>query len=46
MAKKHTISPKPLTYDLLEQLIKGGYTLEISDESQGLINHCRQYLDR
>lgn len=46
MAKVHSISPKPLTYELLDELVKGGYTLEISGEAQGLINHCREYLDK
>ncbi len=46
MTKVHSISPKPLTYELLNELVKGGYTLEISDEAKGLINHCREYLDK
>jgi histidine ammonia-lyase len=46
MSKTHSISPKPLTYDLLDELVKGGYTLEISAEAQVLINHCREYLDK
>jgi len=46
MAKVHSISPKPLTYELLNELVKGGYTLEISGEAQRLINHCREYLDK
>lgn len=46
MSKIHSISPKPLTYDLLDELVKGGYTLEISVEAQALINHCREYLDK
>ena len=46
MTKVHSISPKSLTYELLNELVKGGYTLEISDEAKGLINHCREYLDK
>lgn len=46
MAKVHSISPNPLTYELLNELVKGGYTLEISGEAQRLINHCREYLDK
>ena len=46
MTKVHSISPRPLTYELLNELVKGGYTLEISDEAKGLINHCREYLDK
>jgi histidine ammonia-lyase len=45
MAKTHYISPKPLTYEVLDDLLKGGHKLEISEESQSLINHCREYLD-
>lgn len=46
MTKIHSISPKALTYEILEELQKGGYKLEISAEAQQLINHCREYLDR
>ncbi len=46
MAKIHSISPKPLTYEVLDDLVRGGHKLEISEESQGLINHCREYLDK
>ncbi len=46
MTKIHSISPKALTYEILEELQKGGYKLEISAESQQLINHCREYLDQ
>jgi histidine ammonia-lyase len=46
MTKIHSISPKALTYEILDELQKGGYELEISAESQQLINHCREYLDQ
>lgn len=46
MSKVHSISPKPLTYELLDDMLKGGYTIEISNEAVKLINHCREYLDK
>lgn len=46
MTKVHSISPKPLTWDLLQGLADGIYTLEISKEAAQLINHCRAYLDK
>ncbi len=45
MSKIHYISPKPLTYDLLEELVYGKYKIELSDEAVGLIKKCRDYLD-
>ncbi len=46
MTKTHTISPKPLTWALMSDLIDGGYTLSLSDESRSLIQKCRDYLDK
>ncbi|HZJ74599.1 MAG TPA: histidine ammonia-lyase [Perlabentimonas sp.] len=46
MTKIHSISSKPLTYDLLGELKEGGHKLEVSSESKSLINHCREYLDK
>lgn len=46
MTKTHTISPKPLTWALMSDLIDGGYTLSLSDESRNLIQKCRDYLDQ
>ena len=46
MTKTHTISPKPLTWALMSDLIDGGYTLSLSDESRSLIQKCRNYLDQ
>ena len=46
MTKTHTISPKPLTWALMSDLIDGGYTLSLSDESRSLIQKCRDYLDQ
>ena len=45
MSKIHYISPKPLTYDVLEELVYGKYKIELSDEAVGLIKKCRDYLD-
>jgi histidine ammonia-lyase len=45
MTKIHSISPKPLTYNLLEVLVSGNLKLEISSQAADLINHCREYLD-
>ncbi|MDY0202059.1 MAG: histidine ammonia-lyase [Bacteroidales bacterium] len=46
MTKIHSISSKPLTYGLLDELKEAGHKLEISSESKSLINHCREYLDK
>jgi len=46
MAKVHTISPKPLSWDVIENLIDEPHTLELSEESRQLIAKCRDYLDR
>jgi len=45
MSKKHSISPKPLTYELMEDLVNSNYKLELSDEAVGLITKCREFLD-
>jgi histidine ammonia-lyase len=46
MAKIHFISPIPLNYNILDELVLGNFRLELSDDAKGLINHCRNYLDR
>ncbi len=46
MEKIHTISPKPLTWDIIENLIEEPHKLELSAESRELIAKCRSYLDR
>ncbi|MBQ9471473.1 MAG: histidine ammonia-lyase [Bacteroidales bacterium] len=46
MTKTHQISPSPLTWELMADLIDGGYTLSLSDESRSLIQKCRDYLDK
>jgi histidine ammonia-lyase len=45
MSKVFYISPEPLSIDVIEEIINGGYHLDISEESAGLINRCRKYLD-
>lgn len=45
MSKVFKISPAPLTIDKIEEIITGGYILELSEESVSLINKCRYYLD-
>lgn len=45
MSKVHYISPKPLTFELLEDLISNHHKLELSEESIKLITKCREYLD-
>lgn len=46
MEKVHTISPKPLTWDIIESLIEEPHKLELSVKSRELIAKCRTYLDR
>jgi histidine ammonia-lyase len=46
MTKSHLISPKHLTYSLLEEIIGGDYKIELSSEAKDLIVKCREYLDK
>ncbi len=46
MTKIHSISPQPLTYQLLQELVDGNIKLELSQEAKDLIIHCREYLDK
>jgi histidine ammonia-lyase len=46
MTKSHLISPKHLTYSLLEEIIGGEYKIELSSEAKDLIVKCREYLDK
>ncbi|MFP4557474.1 MAG: histidine ammonia-lyase [Bacteroidales bacterium] len=46
MTKTHLISPQPLTYQLLQELVDNSIKLEISQEARDLIIHCREYLDK
>lgn len=45
MNKVHSISPKPLTFELIEEIVENNYSLELSKESEKLISDCRKYLD-
>ncbi|HSA04519.1 MAG TPA: histidine ammonia-lyase [Tenuifilaceae bacterium] len=45
MIKTHQISPKPLTWELMDELINSQFKLELSKESVELISKCRNYLD-
>jgi histidine ammonia-lyase len=46
MQNIHYISPEPLTYEKLEAILEEGYTLALSDESKGLIQKCKAWLDQ
>ncbi len=46
MVKIHTISPKSLSWEVVENLVNEPYKLELSTESRQLIIKCRDYLDR
>lgn len=45
MTNIHQISPKRLTFAVLEDILKGSYKLELSEESVKLIQDCKDYLD-
>lgn len=45
MANQYTISPNPLTYDVLERASEGELHLSLSEEAVALIQKCRDYLD-
>ena len=45
MNKIHYISPEKLTWEKLDEVIKGDYNLALSEESEKLIQKCRTYLD-
>lgn len=45
-SKIHQISPKQLTWEVVENLIKNNPKLELSKESISLIQKCRDYLDQ
>ncbi|HSH52188.1 MAG TPA: histidine ammonia-lyase, partial [Bacteroidales bacterium] len=46
MAKIHYISNEQLTFDTINNIIKEGHKLALSDESKNQIKKCRDYLDR
>lgn len=41
----HYISPTPLTFEVIDNILKGHYKLALSEESKLLINQCKAYLD-
>lgn len=41
----HYISPSPLTFETIENILNKGYKLALSEESKQLINDCKAYLD-
>lgn len=46
MNKTHSISPKPLTYSILEEVASGNVKVDLSADAITLISHCRNYLDK
>jgi len=45
MENKHLISPKPLTFDRIEELLDTNARVELSSESIELITNCKTFLD-
>lgn len=45
MEKIHHISNDQLTFEKIDQIIKEGYQLALSEESKNNIKRCREYLD-
>ncbi len=41
----HYISPAPLTFEVIDNILKKGYKLALSEESKQLITECKAYLD-
>ena len=41
----HYISPEKLTWETMDELVKGTYSLVLSDDAKTRINRCRNYLD-
>lgn len=46
MANIHFISPTPLTYQVIDDILNGHYEIKLSEESINLISICRSYLDK
>lgn len=42
----YAIGSSPLTYDLIEKILRDGTQLVLSDEAIAKITHCREYLDK
>ncbi len=45
MANTHFISPSTLSLEKIAEIVKGDYTIALSEESIERIKKCRQYLD-
>lgn len=45
MANIHFISPAPLTYQIIEDIVSRNYEIKLSQDSIELISKCRKYLD-
>lgn len=41
----HYISPAPLTFEIIDNILKSGCKLALSEESKKLITDCKAYLD-
>jgi len=46
MENIHYISNDQLTFDIIDQIIKEGFKLALSDEAKNNITKCREYLDQ
>ena len=46
MSTIHQISPQPLSYQAIENILDGNFELKLSQESIDLISKCRSYLDQ
>lgn len=42
----HHISPAPLTFEVIDKIIKENYKLALSEKSKKLISDCKAYLDK
>ncbi|TLX74961.1 histidine ammonia-lyase [Labilibacter sediminis] len=45
MKKKHLLSPTPLTFDKIDELLQDSIHVELSSESVQLIANCKSFLD-
>lgn len=45
MENTHIISPQPLTFEVIYNILINKKKLELSDESASLITHCKEWLD-
>jgi histidine ammonia-lyase len=46
MEHTHFISPTPLTFDILEEIVNKKYKLALSEEARANVLKCRNYLDK